>query len=325
MSILGFEYFLVVAEELNFTKAAARLYISQQSLSAHIQRLEDQYKVTLFQRKPFLKLTPAGEAMVFYAKQMLRAEGSMVSQFADINKKCRGHLNIGMSRQRVQIFFENIWDRYHSENDNIVISISEKNTDTLLEQLRNGQIDLCVGINVTPTKDISVDTLFTEHLCCSISTSLLKRLRPNTWNKDKITFLKSGVDLLTITDLPFLMLSSQNRIRTIIDRIFRDNAVYPDTILETNTHELLIKLSNSGVGIISPMYLYEYWQFLPVSQEIPPIYPISSSLTHNTLDIVTRANEPLPSYVKNMKSVIIEEFLNYKHTVNKLTTFHLIE
>ena len=63
MHIQGFEYFLVAAEELNITKAAAKLYISQQYLSAHIHRLEEQYGVELFQRRPTLQLTLAGKAM----------------------------------------------------------------------------------------------------------------------------------------------------------------------------------------------------------------------------------------------------------------------
>ena len=54
MNNLGFRYFLVVAKELSFTKAAEKLFISQQSLSAHVQRLEQYYGVELFQRKPLL-------------------------------------------------------------------------------------------------------------------------------------------------------------------------------------------------------------------------------------------------------------------------------
>ena len=59
MSLLGFEYFIEVAKEGNISKAAEKLYISQQSLSAHIKRLENKYGVTLFEpeaRLPALTL-----------------------------------------------------------------------------------------------------------------------------------------------------------------------------------------------------------------------------------------------------------------------------
>ena len=48
MNLRSIEYFLVVAEELNVTRAAERLVISQQALSSHIRRLEDEYNVELF-------------------------------------------------------------------------------------------------------------------------------------------------------------------------------------------------------------------------------------------------------------------------------------
>jgi len=114
MSILGLTYFLTAAEELNISRAAEKLYISQQTLSGHIQRLEEHYGVELFRRKPTLRLTPAGEAMLFYARQMLGAEHRMTAQFADIVSQCRGHLRLGMSRQRTQALFCGIWARFYT-------------------------------------------------------------------------------------------------------------------------------------------------------------------------------------------------------------------
>lgn len=52
MSIRSLTYFLTVAEELNITTAAQKLYITQQTLNSHIMRLEAQYGVVLFERHP---------------------------------------------------------------------------------------------------------------------------------------------------------------------------------------------------------------------------------------------------------------------------------
>ena len=61
MNFRNLQYFLAAAEEKNFTHAARRLYISQQSLSGHVAKLEEELGVPLFERGPELKLTYAGE------------------------------------------------------------------------------------------------------------------------------------------------------------------------------------------------------------------------------------------------------------------------
>ena len=72
INFLNLEYFLVAAEELNFTKAAKKLFISQQSLSNHISNMEKEFDVILFNRTTPLTLTYAGQALKEKAKQMQR-------------------------------------------------------------------------------------------------------------------------------------------------------------------------------------------------------------------------------------------------------------
>ncbi len=74
MNLKSIEYFLITVEEMNFTRAAGRLYISQQALSSHISRLEEEYGIRLFERRPALSLTPEGEEMYFYGSRILEAE-----------------------------------------------------------------------------------------------------------------------------------------------------------------------------------------------------------------------------------------------------------
>ena len=64
-------YFLTTAEERNMTQAAKKLFISQQTLSSAIQRLEKEYHTQFFLRGPHLQLTDAGHCMVTYAREML--------------------------------------------------------------------------------------------------------------------------------------------------------------------------------------------------------------------------------------------------------------
>jgi len=67
MDLISLHYFQELSKDLNMTKTAERLYISQQTLSNHIQRLEQYYNAPLFYRKPSLSLTCAGEFVLGFA------------------------------------------------------------------------------------------------------------------------------------------------------------------------------------------------------------------------------------------------------------------
>ena len=86
MNFQHLKYFLMVAEELNITRAAERLYISQQSLSNHIGNLERELDVKLFTRSPKLSLTYAGGLLVDTATQTLDLHSQYLSKVGDINK-----------------------------------------------------------------------------------------------------------------------------------------------------------------------------------------------------------------------------------------------
>lgn len=86
------EYFLVAAEELNFTKAAKKLFISQQSLSNHISNMEKEFDVILFNRTTPLTLTYAGQALKAKARQMLELRDETYRELSDIKDFSVGQL-----------------------------------------------------------------------------------------------------------------------------------------------------------------------------------------------------------------------------------------
>lgn len=68
--LIGYEMFLLAAEELNFSRAAERAFVTPQCLSDHIKRLEAHHHVTLFRRRPHLELTAEGAAMLRYLSRI---------------------------------------------------------------------------------------------------------------------------------------------------------------------------------------------------------------------------------------------------------------
>ena len=89
------ECFVVCAEELNFSHAAKKLHISQQALSSSIQKLEKEYQVQLFERKPRVKLTEAGRQLLTRARYILSAEEELRTTLSGLSASASGSITIG--------------------------------------------------------------------------------------------------------------------------------------------------------------------------------------------------------------------------------------
>ena len=87
MNLSSMEYFAVLARERSFTKAAEKLYITQQSLSSHIASLEKELGCQLLIRHIPLELTYAGEVFLRYGESICHTQTDMLWEFNDISQK----------------------------------------------------------------------------------------------------------------------------------------------------------------------------------------------------------------------------------------------
>src|SRR5690348_12666697 len=90
--------FVTVAEELNFTRAAERLFVAQQALSSQIRQLEGRLGVTLFERTTRrVALTEAGERLLPHARAALEALDGGVAELEAARRAARATLRVGLS------------------------------------------------------------------------------------------------------------------------------------------------------------------------------------------------------------------------------------
>ena len=320
MGLKSFQYFLAVAEELSFTRASQRLHIAQQSLSGSIKRLEEEYGVELFRRKPVLRLTPAGELMAFYARNILENEHKMAARLSDLAADCVGHITIGMSRQRSGIFFPGIWERFYSFYPNVSVDLHEQMTLQILDELQRGQLDLGVVVNAPPTRDLERIPLGTERMQCLISEKLLKRQRPYDWESLLKKGLEQGISLLELQDFPFIMLTAGNQLRAPIDQTFSAAKIHPKVILESAEHGVIYRLGCDGYGIslFSPMFLYDH----EAGYREPPsgchLLNIIDPLPNNQVELVYPKDLEDTDYLSGMRNAIIQEFSFYNSSMRML-------
>ena len=123
MNLLSLYYFVELAKELHVTNTAQKLYISQQNLSQHIQRLEQYYGVTLFHRKPKLALTYAGEQLYASAVRILSEEHELINRLSEISEKNAGSLKVGIPSYRAQICLPYILPKFYEKWPNVTIDL----------------------------------------------------------------------------------------------------------------------------------------------------------------------------------------------------------
>src|SRR3954463_4554987 len=97
MDLRQLEYFVAVAEERSFTRAAARCHVVQSALSHQIARLEREHRVVLFHRTSrSVRLAPGGELLLPHARRLLNDVQVVRAELAAFSGVLTGRLRLGM-------------------------------------------------------------------------------------------------------------------------------------------------------------------------------------------------------------------------------------
>ena len=248
INFLNLEYFLVAAEELNFTKAARQLYISQQSLSNHISNMEKEFDVILFNRTNPLTLTYAGQALKKRARQLLDLKNETYRELADIKDFTIGRLTIGVSHTRGRVILPEILPIYQKQFPSIELSLLEGNSSELDQGLLHGDVDLIIGMLPFRVEDVGTVPICEEEILLAVSDAVLERTFPGRVEEIK-TRLAEHTDLTLLSRCPFLMINQGNRVRTLADEMFADAGITPQIILETENIETVLALAVKGMGM----------------------------------------------------------------------------
>ncbi|WP_394523805.1 LysR family transcriptional regulator [Lacrimispora sp. JR3] len=248
INFLNLEYFLAVAEELNITRAAKRLYISQQSLSNHISNMEKEFGVQLFNRTMPLTLTYAGRALKLRAKQLLDLKDETYRELADIKDFTTGQLSIGISHTRGRFLLPAILPAYREKFPNIELHLVEGNSSELSSSLIHGEIDLMIDLLPFKAENVETVPICEEEILLVVPDQILNIYFPGKQEEVKKE-LESNPDILLLKDCPYLLIHKGNRVRTIADEIFEDAQLSPNILLETENIETVLALAAKGMGI----------------------------------------------------------------------------
>lgn len=163
MELRQLKYFITVAEELHFGRAAESLHLSQPALSKQIQALEDSLEIQLFERtKHWVKLTIAGQKFLETAYRILHEVEEGIQVTRQVATGEMGKLRIGFTEATLFSLAPDIVKTYREQYPQVELVLTSGGTETHVEALRTHQIDL--GFVYLPIREpsLSIHPLFEE-------------------------------------------------------------------------------------------------------------------------------------------------------------------
>jgi DNA-binding transcriptional LysR family regulator len=238
MDLRQLSYFVAVAEEGQFTRAATRVSVAQPAVSAQIRRLERELGQALFHRdQRAVRLTAAGEALLPHARAALAAADRGRDELASLRGLLHGRLRVGVAGPVDHRFAEALGD-FHRAHPAVEISVTQQHNEPLLVAVARGDVDAAiVGVGAQPLPPrIRTRVVATEPLVLAVRRG------------DPLSRRRS-IDLAQLREQPMITLVRGSGLRTVLENACREAGFAPRIAAEASELSFLVELAAEGLGL----------------------------------------------------------------------------
>jgi DNA-binding transcriptional LysR family regulator len=238
MDLRQLEYFVAVAEEQNFTRAAEQVHISQSGVSAQIRQLERELGADLFDRSSRVAtLTVAGKAALEHARAALAAAEALGQAVGEVTHLIRGRLTVGMVIGCTITPLFDALAAFHLAHPGVEVSLLEANSDHLAEGVRSGAIDLAlIGAAAVIPEGLEALTIISERLVVAVPEGhpLAKRRR---------------ITLRDVCAHPIVCMPSGAGLRAVFDQACAAQRLQPVIALQASAADAIADLAARGLAV----------------------------------------------------------------------------
>jgi DNA-binding transcriptional LysR family regulator len=230
--------FVVVASELNFSRAARRLNITQPPLSRQIKLLEQQLDVTLFERNSRrVVLTPAGLAFLAEAQKLLELGNAAVTLTRRAARGSAGSVKVAFVGATTYSFLPHFISQARALAPQIELELVQMETAEQLQSINAGEIDLGLSRPLTGAHHL-------QSLCVAREAMMLAIPRAHPLAG------KRRPTLDALNGEPFIMFSAAARyLHDKLVRLMAENDITP-RIVQSMTHsQAILSLVSAGIGL----------------------------------------------------------------------------
>jgi DNA-binding transcriptional LysR family regulator len=238
MDLRQLSYFVAVAEEGQFTRAAVRVSVAQPAVSAQIRQLERELGEALFHRdRRTVRLTAAGEALLPHARAAIAAAERGRETIASLRGLLHGRLRIGVAGPVDHRLAEALGD-FHRSHPAIEIALTGQHNESLLAAVARGDVDAAVvGLGVHPLPPgVRARVVAVEPL-------VLAARRSHPLGRRKT------ITVGELREHPMITLTHGSGLRTLLEQACRDAGFKPRITAETGDLGSLVELAAEGLGV----------------------------------------------------------------------------
>lgn len=200
MNLQQLEYIIALDKYKHFGKAAQSCFITQPTLSAMIQKIEDELSVKIFDRTTHpVRTTDSGQHIIKKAQKVLESVNDLRETANHLNSIIGGKITLGIIPTVSPYLLSHQVFRFLNHNDQVEMTLKELSTEQIIKALKNGEID--AGIIATPyqgSEEFYSETLFPEELMLYSSEQRKDTfVMPEEVDVEKIWLLEEGNCLRT--------------------------------------------------------------------------------------------------------------------------------
>jgi LysR family transcriptional regulator, transcription activator of glutamate synthase operon len=278
MDLRQLRYLVALAEELNFTRAAAAEHIAQPALSQQIRRLEEEVGIGLVERTTRkVALTEAGSLLVVRARRILAELEAARDELEAVRGVDVGRVTIGAIHTMGPIDLSLALATFHERHPGVALTVREQHSEECAELLRVDELDLAF-LSVTErieSHELALHQLISEELML---------LMP----RDHALAGRAEVRMGDLAPEPFISFRQGARLRELLFSAGRDAQFEPRITLESNEAQRIRALVSRGLGVA----------ILPRSEAIAPgaevaVARLVDPVLHRDISLAWRAGRRL--------------------------------
>jgi DNA-binding transcriptional LysR family regulator len=296
MELRHLRYFVTVAEELHFTRAAKKLSIAQQALSAQIRNLEVELGFDLFVRDPKgVALTAAGQELLSGAKDTLATAAASVDAARAVAERDTRLLRLGFCSYAMKLGLGEAINAFHSAWPDVQLVLNDFPWREQLQRLDRGELDLAVCSQLFPDSPF-----FTGFETLTLASERLVGIIPPIGASE----LPVPKRLQDFAELPFVGLDRNEfgEYWRFLDRLCETDGVRLTLILQAKEKHSLMMLVAGGMGVsIMPAHVAES---VPGTLRIVPIPDLTEEIPVVAAFQRHSQNSMLPAFIKVLKDCL---------------------